>query len=226
MKLNLTRVAAAALLAGAAIAAHADVTLSLPGWQFGGNSVNVTSPVPYGGQAGAFAGSLSNAGIFNSASFVTYCVELEQSFGFSSNLTGYNIVSPASYTGVHPNGWGSGAVGIGDRLGQLLTYSLPLVTDSAKSTALQLAIWNTIYDTDNTVSSGTFIDSSGFAGQANAYLANSLSTVSALQVAILNNPTAQDFVAYAPIPEPGTYAMMLAGLAGMGFVARRRARQA
>jgi hypothetical protein len=27
---------------------------------------------------------------------------------------------------------------------------------------------------------------------------------------------------YAPVPEPQTYAMLMAGLAAMGFVARRR----
>ena len=31
-----------------------------------------------------------------------------------------------------------------------------------------------------------------------------------------------DFINAALVPEPGTYAMMLAGLAGMGLLARRR----
>ena len=33
---------------------------------------------------------------------------------------------------------------------------------------------------------------------------------------------ARDVAVFAPIPEPGTYAMMLAGLGLMGFAARRR----
>jgi len=35
------------------------------------------------------------------------------------------------------------------------------------------------------------------------------------------HPT-QDLAVFAPVPEPQTYAMMLAGLGLMGFVARRR----
>jgi hypothetical protein len=73
-------------------------------------------------------------------------------------------------------------VAIGNRLGQLLTYALRLATDAAKSTALQLAIWNTIYDTDNTLANHSgpeFTDTSSYAGQATTFLTSSLSTVSA-----------------------------------------------
>ena len=226
MKANLTRIAAAALLAAGAMSAHA-VTLSVSGYAYGGNNVHVTStgttPATYAGGAGGFTATLSGAGIFDSPSFVTYCVELEQSFGFGS-LSGYSLVLPAAYTGAGANGWGANSVAIGNRLGQLLTYALPLATTGSQSTALQLAVWNTIYDTDNTVSGGTFKDVSGFAGQANTYLTNSLATTSLYQVGILTNRQHQDFIAYAPVPEPETYALMAAGLAGIGFVARRRTR--
>ncbi len=231
MKHFLTRIAAAALLVGGAMSAHADVNLALTGWQYSGNNVNITAtgttPAAYAGAAGAFKGSLSGAGIFDSPSFVTYCVELEQSFSWSSNLTSYTLVSPAAYSQASPNanGWGPNAVTIGNRLGELLTYALPLVTNAANSTALQLAIWNTIYDTDLTVSSGTFTDASTFAGQANTYLLDSSGNGSTLQVGILTNSNKQDFIVAAPVPEPSTYALMLAGLAGMGFVARRRSRR-
>ena len=228
MKHLLTRVAAAALLGGGAMSAQA-VTLTLSNYAYGGNNVNVTStgiasPASYGGGAGAFAGTLSGAGVFDSASFVTYCAELEQSFGFGS-LPGYALVTPAAYNGAGANGWGANSAAIGNRLGQLLTYALPTANTSVNSTSLQLAIWNTIYDTDNTVASGAFTDVSGYAAQADAYLSSSLSTVSAYQIGVLTNSGAQDFVAFAPVPEPGTYVLMAAGLAGVGFVARRRTRR-
>lgn len=37
-----------------------------------------------------------------------------------------------------------------------------------------------------------------------------------------SGPGAQDLAVFAPIPEPETYAMMLAGLGLQGFIARRR----
>lgn len=227
MKLNIVRVAVVAFLGVGAVSAQA-LTLNLTGPAYPGlNNVNVTAtgttPATYTGGAGAFTGTLSGAGVFDSASFVTYCVELEQSFNWGS-LTGYTLVTPAAYNGAGANGWGPNSVAIGNRLGELLTYALPTANTSANSTSLQLAIWNTIYDTDNTVSGGTFTDISSYATQANTYLANSLSTVSTLQIRVLTNHDKQDFVAYAPVPEPGTYALMAAGLGVMGFLARRRSR--
>lgn len=229
MKLNIVRVAVLGLLGVGAAAAHA-VTLNLTGPAYPGlNNVNVTAtgttPATYTGGAGAFMGTLSGAGVFDSASFVAYCAELEQSFNWGS-LPGYSLVTPAAYNGAGANGWGANSVAIGNRLGELLTFALPTANTSANSTALQLAIWNTIYDTDNTVASGAFTDISGYAGQADAYLTGSLSTVSTLQIGVLTNREHQDFLAYAPVPEPGTYALMAAGLGVMGFLARRRSRNA
>src|SRR5512137_243898 len=191
-----TRFAAAVLLAGSAMAANAAVNLSVNSFAYGGNSVNVvstgTTPATYGGGAGAFAGSLSGAGIFDSPSFITYCVEVEQSFSFG-NLTGYTLVSPAAFTQASPaeNGWGPNAVAIGNRLGQLLTYALPTATTSANSTALQLAIWNTVYDTDNTLSGGTFADTSAFAATANAFLVGAKSQLNHLDLWVLQSKTNQ-----------------------------------
>lgn len=212
------------LLLAFSLSAFADVDLGLSNWQYSGNGVNVTwSGGTYTGEAGAFKGSLSGAGVFDSPSFITYCVELDQHFGWSSNLTGYNIVSPAAYTSGHPNGWGANSVAIGNRLGQLLTYSLPLVNDAAMSTSLQLAIWNTIYDTDSTVSSGSFTDTSIYAAQANAFLSGSSSSTNIYQIGVLNNASSQDFIAYAPVPEPSTGLMMLSGFMAGVFVLKRRA---
>src|SRR5450755_2777230 len=176
MKNRWVGVAFAAVLGSTPVLASATV-VNLTGWTFGsGNTVNVTSPSD-NGPAGGFTGSISGFGAaFDSASFQTYCVELTQYFYLPSGpMTGYSIMTPAAY-----GEWARPAA-TANRIGQLITYvnaNPTAVSTSAESTSLQLAIWNSIYDTDNTLLAGSFKDTSGFAAYANTLLSDSLSTVS------------------------------------------------
>ncbi|HEX7435891.1 MAG TPA: PEP-CTERM sorting domain-containing protein [Caldimonas sp.] len=201
--------------------AAAAPTVTLTGWTFGsGNAVDVNAPL-YSGQAGGYTGALSGFGApFDTASFQAYCVELTQQFSFGSGgMTDYSIVPGAT----DPQ-WLNPAASA-NRIGQLITYvnANPTAVDTAaESTSLQLAIWNSIYDTDNTLTGGTFTDTSGYKTYANTLLANSIGTVSNLNVYVLTNSQKQDFLVTRPVPEPSTYALMMAGLMGMSFTGRRR----
>jgi len=219
-----------ALLCGVALAAgfvgvrsaHAAPIVNLTGWTFGnGNTVNVANPA-HNGLAGGFTGSISGFGApFDSPSFQTYCVEITQSFSLpSGNMSGYSIVPASAYAE-----WTLPTTA--NRIGQLITYvnANPTAVDTAaESTSLQLAIWNSIYDTDSTLTGGSFLDTTSYAAYADTLLAASASTVSNVNVFVLTNPNSQDFLVTTPVPEPETYALVLAGLGAMAMVTRRRSR--
>jgi len=202
--------------------AQAAPIVNLSGWTFGtGNTINVANPA-YNGSAGGFSGAISGFGApFDSASFETYCVELTQSFYLpSGDMTGYTIVAGSAY-----GEWTLPTTS--NRIGQLMTYvnAHPgAVDNAAESTSLQLAIWNSIYDTDNTLAGGSFLDTTSYAAYADTLLAASASTVSNLDVYVLTNRDSQDFLVTTPVPEPETYALVLAGLGVMVSVSRRRGR--
>ncbi|MBK9019737.1 MAG: PEP-CTERM sorting domain-containing protein [Sulfuritalea sp.] len=108
----------------------------------------------------------------------------------------------------------------------------------ADSTALQLAIWYLEGEISSTVNSSVYnlytsnSRATGWVAEANQ---NATGWIG--QVRVLNllregtlgsgvfNTVAQDQLYLAPIPEPETYAMMLAGLGLIGFVAGRRRRK-
>jgi hypothetical protein len=238
MKRNLLRLATATVLCAASVAPQA-ATMTLTRWTFGnGNAVHASAPA-FGGLAGGFSGTVSGAGAPFDGAIDSYCVELVQSFSFNTAYRNYDVIDSSAY-------FGDAKAAM---LGQLLSYANPLVAGAAagsqddKSTALQLAIWNTVYDADDTLSGGTFADTSGFAATANAFLVGAKSQLNHLDLWVLQSKTNQpagstghqdqliwrEKVQRVPsqeVPEPASMALVCAALGGLSLSSRRRSARA
>jgi hypothetical protein len=207
--------ACAATLVGPARAD--DVTFT--GFAHGSESVNFSliapdAPTSGSALAGGFA-TLLNGG----PSFVSYCVDLYQHIAFGTLYPEYT--SP-----------GTSHVFINDRayadLGRLYAVA-GTVDTSVEEAAFQVAVWEIAYETasgpydlasGSARFSGGTASSSGALTLASSWLA-SLGAGPGLSVSVIESPEHQDVV-FAPVPEPSTVALMLAGLAAVGGVAQRR----
>ncbi|HTY99264.1 MAG TPA: PEP-CTERM sorting domain-containing protein, partial [Rhodocyclaceae bacterium] len=189
------------------------------------NNTAVSSVVnegPFG--AGGFTTVDSTSG----ATFESWCVDVFHDFYFNSSTSKGDAVLTTSTTMF-------GATKARD-LGRLATEAFPLVSghssSNVNSTAFQLAVWEIVNENVGSynLSSGNFQASAGGGATAVAQgWLNALPSVSKYSAniwAMQGNGSSgwgpQDVVVFAPVPEPETYAMMLAGLGLMGAVARRR----
>ncbi|HJV63950.1 MAG TPA: PEP-CTERM sorting domain-containing protein [Albitalea sp.] len=151
-------------------------------------------------------------------SFATYCIELTQGLG-TPPASGYAFGSYANdliSRLVDVSGFYGGIPGVN------------AVDTTVEKAALQLDIWEAVYDSfPGDLSAGNFSVvnvSAPVLAQANAYLtaADALAPGSypTNTLYAFTHRSRQDLV--TSIPEPSTYMLMFAGLAGMGLVARRR----
>lgn len=205
--------AAVAVSAALAAPALAD-TVVLNSYTYGGPSTVSVGTPGYSGGAGQFSGFL------NGNAFVTFCAEIGQVFSFGTTYNNYSVVAGAT-------AWGAGKA---TALNQLMSYaasnSLPNSQDN--SAALQSAVWEVINETTSSYgfTTGSFMASSTGSTQAaltalDAIWANLGTQTVTHYVDQLHSETNQDFLV-AAVPEPESYAMLLAGLGIVGAVARRR----
>ncbi len=183
-----------------------------------------------------FSGSASAATI----AFTNY----GQSDGLAANLAqptvstagAANMVGqPVSIPGLSNSGWDPFGtsdtthnwIDIGNS-GVSLTFSLASLTNSIWNNVLYI-VWGSP-NGDNTISfnDGSSLTTAGLGSTVNqqnnpaGYIIGLDLTPQATSVTFTTNETAFEFAFTAPVPEPSTWAMMILGFLGLGFLAYRR----
>ena len=205
-------------------------TLTFTGFEYG--SVDVTFgtglPVPPAAVTHASAGAF-NANVNGGPTFEAFCVDIWQTLGFNQN---YSLGVGSTYTyrpsmlGYVTNA-GAFTQGTLDNLSRLYTEAhASIIGNATNSAAFQVALWEIAFETPGNynLTSGNFHATSpaGVTSVANGWLTNLAAFAPVYSISGYVSATNQDVIVFHPVPEPGTYAMMLAGLGLMGFVARRR----
>ena len=228
MKRHLPSIAIAAALSLASAPALANTVslahnIYLNGFTYGPASITTVQSAapgtlisPFSVYAGQYSGTLDGK------SFVTYCAEITQYLSFNTLYTDYTIVNGVT-------AWGSTKSAMFDQLISTIMGG-NINSNPVGSGLAQAAIWEVLYETAPAYG----FASGSFAVTGSNSMQTSLSSLDWLgigawpiqyHVDLLHSASAQDLLLITPlvtttVPEPSSYALLLAGLAG--FAARRR----
>jgi hypothetical protein len=222
LKKFLDAVAMLAVLAVPVSSAHAD-TLKYLGPAYGGyvgtSGLVYTSPAV---TASPSAGGILMQNVTAGGSFAAWCVDIYSWLNTSASGSNYTLTSGTAFYLGSPD-----KVTALERLASQHLASLSTVSDSG---AFQLAVWEIAYETGASYNLGTGAFQVGSAtggaiATANNWLAALGNSAPTMALSVWASGSSQDLAVFAaPVPESEIYAMMIAGLGLLGFVARRRNR--
>jgi hypothetical protein len=213
----LTVAVAGALLVS--VGARAD-NLVMTGWAVPGQHPTFALSIP---DETVYAGGFN--AVFQGKSFTAYCVDLNQSFSWNSPFAVTTYSASVDFGAVKA-----------DAMNRLYTQHVSEVDTVTESAAFQLALWEIVSESPGGANSlsrrspnrGSFYIKSSSDGGAARNLANSWlaglgsGATGGYQLTVLHNAFKQDQLMAIPVPEPETYATMLAGLGLLGVAVRRR----
>jgi len=214
----LTSIALACAL-GTTAAGAENVTFT--GFAHGSETVSFSLVAPNAVASGSVSAGGFATVLNGGPSFVTYCVDLYQHISFGTLYPEYT--APGT-THVFANSRAYADLG-------RLYANAGVVDTSVEEAAFQIAVWEIAYETTPgayALGSGAASFSGGSAaggalGLAATWLAG-LGNGAGLGIKVIESPDHQDVI-YAPVPEPSTYMLMLAGLLATVEISRRKRQQ-
>jgi hypothetical protein len=190
-----------------------------------GSVVKFSGPSLTGQASGSFSGTVvSGAGAVSS--FASFCVEYQEGFTYNTNLYVQGVTTATTNAAGGSYG-ASTSDPLSFQTAWLFTqYSNGVYGNSVTvNDAMQQAFWSLENEPGNPPLN---LLAQSYVFSANAAVTSGYATLGNVRVlnlykdAAYKNYAQDQLVMLAPVPEPETYAMLLAGLGVMGAVVRRR----